>query len=323
MLNWAIIGSGDVVERLVQKSFNIKNKSKVKYIYSIDKKNAHKINKRFNYGSVVNSYKDIIKDKSINCLYIATPPSTHFFYIKFFSKNIKNILCEKPIGISSKEIRKIKNLVIKNKNNFFIAFYRRFHKRFLYIKKIINSKKLGKPIFFRYLLSHDLDSHPTAPIFKKGNIPWRFNKSIAGGGNYIDMGTHFLDLVTILLGKIDKIETNDSNFKKIYKVEETLAANIKLKNNVCGQAIWSSVVNDKIDLFEIFCTGGRLQFSLNFNDLVIIKKNKTFLSKKFKMPEPLHQNLIKDTIQKIISKKRFVDFSGIDLSLKQFESINK
>ena len=85
MLNWAIIGSGDVVERLVQKSFNIKNKSKVKYIYSIDKKNAHKISKKFNYGAVVNSYKDILKDKSINCLYVTL--LAH--YIKFFQKILK------------------------------------------------------------------------------------------------------------------------------------------------------------------------------------------------------------------------------------------
>ena len=45
MLNWAIIGSGDVVERLVQDSFNIKKKSNVKYIYSLDKKKAREISK--------------------------------------------------------------------------------------------------------------------------------------------------------------------------------------------------------------------------------------------------------------------------------------
>jgi 1,5-anhydro-D-fructose reductase (1,5-anhydro-D-mannitol-forming) len=324
MLNWAIIGSGDVVERLVQDSLNVKNKSKVKYIYSLDKKKALEISKRFNYGEVVNNYKDIIKDKSINSVYIATPPNFHLLYIKFFSKKIKNIFCEKPLGINSREIKIIKNTIKKNKNNFFIPFYRRFHDRFIYIKKIIDNKKLGKPIFFRYLLSHNINNHPTAPIFKtKQNIPWRFNKSIAGGGNYIDMGPHFLDLVTIFLGDIIKIDTNSSNLKKIYNVEETLTANIKLKNNICGQAIWSSIVNDRIDLFEIFFTKGKMEFSLNFNDLVIIKKDKTINKKKFPLSEPLHKNFILNMIKILSFKKKYVDVKGINLSIKQFDSINK
>ena len=324
MLNWAIIGSGDVVERLVQDSLNVKNKSKVSYIYSLDKKKALEINKKFNYGKVINNYKDILKDKNINSIYIATPPNLHFFYIKFFSKKIKNIFCEKPLGINSQEIKLIKNMIIKNKNNFFIPFYRRFHDRFIYVKKIIDSRKLGQPIFFRYLLSHNTDNHPTAPIFKtKKNIPWRFNKSIAGGANYIDMGPHFLDLVSIFLGDIEKIDTRCSNLRKIYDVEETLVANIKLRNNICGQAIWSSIVNDRIDLFEIFFTKGKIEFSLNFNDLVVVKKSKTISKKKFRLTVPLHKNFILNMIKNLSSGKKYVDVKGIDLSIKQFESINK
>ena len=99
--------------------------------------------------------------------------------------------------------------------------------------------------------------------------------------------------------------------------------NIKLKNNICGQAIWSSIVNDKIDLFEIFFTRGKLEFSLNFNDLVVIRKNKTFVKKKFRLTKPLHKNFIQNMIKHITSKKKHVDIKGIDLSLKQFRSINK
>ena len=321
MLNWAIIGSGDVIERLVQNSLNVSNKSKVQCIYSLDKKKAKELSKKFNLGSVVNNYKDILRDKSINCVYIATPPNYHFFYIKLFSKKIKTILCEKPIGINLIEIKNIQKLINKNKNNFFIPFYRRSHDRFIYVKKIIDSKKLGHPVFFRYLLSHDTDNHPTAPILQKKGIPWRFNKSVAGGGNYIDMGPHFLDLVSILLGDIDKIDTNTANLKKIYNVEETLTANIKLKNHIRGQAIWSSIVKDKIDLFEIFFTKGKIEFSLNFNDIVIVKRNNVIQKKKFVLSTPLHKKFILNMIEKIVSKKKYIDKKGIDLSLLQFKSI--
>ena len=45
MLNWAIIGSGDVVQRLVQDSLFKKNKSDVKYIWSEDVSSEKKFGK--------------------------------------------------------------------------------------------------------------------------------------------------------------------------------------------------------------------------------------------------------------------------------------
>jgi len=326
MLNWAIIGSGDVVGRLVQDSLNVNNKSQVKYIYSKDFNKAQELERKFRFVKTIRDYKIIGNDKEINCIYIATPPDSHFYYIKYFSKKIKNILCEKPLGINSKEIKNIKKIIKKNNNNFFIPFYRRFQKRFIYVNNIIKTKKLGQPIFFRYLLTHNLHNHPTHPVNPKKNkkfIPWRFKKSIAGGGNYIDMGPHALDLINLLLGEISSISTNSSNLRKIYNVEETLCANIKLKNKICGQAIWSSVVGDKKDLFEIFFTKGKLEFSLNFNNLVITKQNSRIRKKKYTLSDPLHKNFILNMIKIIISKKNFVDFKGIDLSIKQFESIKK
>ena len=63
MLNWAIIGSGDVVQRLVQDSLFKKNKSDVKYILSDDLRSAKKFEKlqyRFSLLKIKNlkkSYK--------------------------------------------------------------------------------------------------------------------------------------------------------------------------------------------------------------------------------------------------------------------------
>ena len=58
MLKWAIIGSGDVVNRLVKDSFNTKF-SNVKYVYSKDFKQAKKICKKYNYGTPINNLKEI------------------------------------------------------------------------------------------------------------------------------------------------------------------------------------------------------------------------------------------------------------------------
>ena len=117
MLKWAIIGSGDVVNRLVKDSFNTKF-SNVKYVYSKDFKQAKKICKKYNYGMPINNLKEILEDKSINCVYIATPPSSHYEFISLFSKKKIHILSEKPIVLEKKHLRKITKLIKKNKISF-------------------------------------------------------------------------------------------------------------------------------------------------------------------------------------------------------------
>ena len=49
ILNWAIIGSGDVVSRLVKNSFNTKY-SKVKYVLSKEINLAKKVCTKYGYG---------------------------------------------------------------------------------------------------------------------------------------------------------------------------------------------------------------------------------------------------------------------------------
>ena len=48
MLNWAIIGSGDVVQRLVQDSLFSKNKSTVIYVLTENFKEAEDYAKKYN-----------------------------------------------------------------------------------------------------------------------------------------------------------------------------------------------------------------------------------------------------------------------------------
>ena len=79
MLKWCIIGSGDVVDRLVGNSLNIKNNSKVISIISDNTKQARNVAKKINVREIyLNTSKNIKKiqnDKNINSIYIETPPN--------------------------------------------------------------------------------------------------------------------------------------------------------------------------------------------------------------------------------------------------------
>ena len=327
MLNWAIIGSGDVVNRLVGNSFEKKGISKVKYIFSKNTKEATKLNKKYNYGKVAKSVSEILRDNTVNSVYIATPPNLHAGYIKKFSKKKKFILCEKPLALTKKELNYIYKICKRNKISLITSFYRRYLTRFKFIKKILEKGELGKIITFNYRLFHSPETHPTAPFKPKKNmknLPWRFQKKISGGGNFLDMGAHAIDMISYLISDIKKIQTIKNNRLNFYKVEETLVSNIELKNKIIGQASWSSVVNKTQDLFEIFGTKGSVIFSLNFSDEVAIQKGKKKFYKRIPFDKPFHKNLIKDTIKKFtkykLNKTFIIEEQGFKVANLQLEA---
>ena len=55
--------------------------------------------------------------------------------------------------------------------------------------------------------------------------PWRFIRNFSGGGNFVDMGTHTVDMIDYLLGAIKDVKTYKSNQQGLYKVEDTMVIN--------------------------------------------------------------------------------------------------
>ena len=62
MLNWCVVGSGDVVQRLMKDSINIKNKSQIKCIISKNKSEAEKYAKKIGNIKFYNSNSSNIKN---------------------------------------------------------------------------------------------------------------------------------------------------------------------------------------------------------------------------------------------------------------------
>jgi predicted dehydrogenase len=329
MLNWAIIGSGDVVNRLVQDSI-VSKQSKVKYIYSYDQKNAKKLCKIFGYGKVALSLKTISDDKTINCVYIATPPDSHFKYINYFSKKKINIVCEKPLILKKAELVQLNKILKKKQISFFCSFYRREQNRFKYIKNLLKKKVIGKIISFDYKMHHSLKSHPTAPIQTdlKSNkkIPWRFDKKKSGGGNFFDMGLHVVDFMIDIFGECKKFQVLKSNSQKLYNVEETSIINFSFKNNIIGQCAWRSTVTETLDKFKIYGEKGTIEFSFNFDNLVLVKLGNKIIKKsiKFSLPthKPIFSKILKDLTKSYKSKTKVIDKKSLKISKLQIEIAN-
>ena len=136
----AVIGTGigikhyDAIE-------GYKNSS-VKIICEKDKSKFKILKNKYPNTTITSNDEDIFKDKDINLVSIASYDEDHFGQIiKCLNAN-KNIIIEKPICLSQKELKKIYKLAIKKKNLSLISnLVLRTNSRFKKIKSIINKKK--------------------------------------------------------------------------------------------------------------------------------------------------------------------------------------
>ena len=166
---------------------------------------------------------DLFGLQNIDGVIICSPSSYHVDQIKELSKATKNIFCEKPLGLSVKEIMDVKFLVDSKKLNLHVGFNRRFDPDFSSLKSSIVSGDIGN-IHMIKIISRD-PSPPTISYIKKS------------GGMFIDMTIHDFDMVKYLSGvEISEIFAKgdcfiDSEIKKANDID-TAIINMTLKNGI-------------------------------------------------------------------------------------------
>ncbi len=206
--NTAIIGTGYWGSIICKKLTEI-TKQKI-IIYDKDKNNSNLLKKKFKKKIIIEkSINDILKNKSIKNIILATHPNINYKISKNILKK-KNLFVEKPIVQNKNHLKHLIKIAKHNKKIFMGGYIYLFNPYIKKIKKILDSKKLGKIKFI------DIQRKNLGPIRNKVH-------------SHVDLGSHDISILLYLFNK--KI-----NVKKIEK------RNI-LKNNISD----ISTINLKID----------------------------------------------------------------------------
>ena len=117
--------------------------AKIISVASLDKNKIKNFKDNYNLNEVTvyNNYDEIIKDKNINAIYIATLNNTHFELIKKCSENSKNILCEKPFTLNYDEGKEVYDYITKNRIIFYEGFAYRSHPQTKIFKELFKNIK--------------------------------------------------------------------------------------------------------------------------------------------------------------------------------------
>jgi len=189
MIKWGIIGLGNMGQKFTNAIKETSN-SKIIGVASLDKNKIKKFKDDYNLSGVTvyNDYEEIIKDKNINAIYIATLNNTHFNLIKKCTQYQKNILCEKPFTLNYDEGREVYDYVLKNNVIFYEGFAYRSHPQTKIIQEIVENDELGEITNFQSSFGFKVNK------IKLGSR--LFNKNL-GGGAILDLGCYPLSTLNL------------------------------------------------------------------------------------------------------------------------------
>ncbi len=146
-MNIGLIGIGYWGPNLFRNLFESKI-FKVKYVCDLDKNKLKKINSIDKNIIKTSNYKDLISDKSIDAVFIATPVNTHFELAKVCLNANKHVFIEKPLSDDKKKCEILIELAKKKSLSLFVDHTFLYTPAVMEIKKISQKRNFGKLIYY-------------------------------------------------------------------------------------------------------------------------------------------------------------------------------
>ena len=255
-VKWGILGCGDVAEVKSGPGFQRAEGSELVAVMRRNGALAEDFARRHGVARWYNNADSLIHDPEVNAVSIATPPGSHLEYALKVCAAGKCAYIEKPMARSSSECRQIVEAFEKAKVPLFVAFYRRALPLFLKAKEIVDSGKIGivTGVAYRFASPSHLRTDPD-------HLPWRFDAEQAGGGLFMDLGCHTLDILDFILGPLEDVEGSATNLAAPYLVEDAVAMRFRTQSNAMGVASWNFSSFERDDTIEICGTLGKLTFT--------------------------------------------------------------
>ncbi len=301
-VNWGIIGCGNVTEKKSGPAFNKNDNSKLVMVMRRNGTLAKDYAQRHNVPKWTDNATELINDKGVNAVYIATPPSTHAKYAIEAMRAGKPAYVEKPMATTYAECKEMVKVSEETGVPLFVAYYRRSLPGFLKVKDIVDSGVLGKILFVSVRLTRHVNQD------EKENISWRVKPDIAGGGIFYDLASHQLDYLDFLFGPVKDVSGYAYNKMGYYDAEDTVVASFMHDSGVAGSGIWSFVTSNdsRSDVIEIVGSDGRLEFSCFGHTPLLLHKSGEVKEVEFEVPENIQLYLIKQIVEELTTGRKSV-----------------
>jgi len=261
-IRWGIIGCGDVTEVKSGPAFAKARQSSLVAVMRRNGDLARDYAARHAVPRWYDRAEALVNDPEVDAVYIATPPNAHRQYTLLAAQAGKPVYVEKPMAHDAGECGEMIDACRTAGVPLFVAYYRRALPRFLEVKRLVDTGAIGEIRVVNVSLYRPSDLPP-------GPAPWRVDPTIAGGGLFVDLASHTLDLLDFLVGPIARVSGGAANQGGRYAAEDVVSAALEFESGVRGTGLWCFTTHGDVDRTELVGSRGRICFA-TFDDAPVV-----------------------------------------------------
>jgi myo-inositol 2-dehydrogenase/D-chiro-inositol 1-dehydrogenase len=190
-VNIAVIGTGRIGSVHTRNLVQSIHEAHVVAVCDIRLEVAQAVADELGIPRVVKDYHELLEDKDIEAVLIATNTDTHAYIVKDLAKAGKQIFCEKPLALNLADIDDVMTLVERTGVKLQVGYNRRFDKSFQRVREVVTSGEIGHPCIL-----HITNRDPEPPSLEYAKT---------SGGMFLDMSIHDFDMVRFQIGEVDEV----------------------------------------------------------------------------------------------------------------------
>ena len=253
-LKWGVLG---VAKIAIDQVIPAIQQSKFCDLVAIASRNGEKATKaarQFNIAKSYDSYQALLDDNDIDVVYIPLPNHLHFPWIEKCLMAGKHVLCEKPLALNVKEVKRLIKLRDKTQLKVSEAFMVKSHPQWVKVKSLIDAGEIGtlKSVngFFSYNLTDMTNVRYVAD--------W-------GGGGLYDVGCYPLFTTRYIFQECPTRVIAAIRFDEDTQVDVLTSAIIDFPK---GQLTFTSAMQlVPCQVMHFYGTNKRIELKLPFNPL--------------------------------------------------------
>lgn len=301
MINWGMIGCGDVTELKSGPAFSKVPDSSLVAVMSRNGERAADYARRHQVPKWYNDAQQLIDDPEVNAIYIATPPQSHEALTIAALRAGKPVYVEKPMAVHAEASKKMLQASYENGTKLTVAHYRREQPVFKRIKLLLTEQAIGQ---IKYVNLKYLVPPLTAEELQDPKTQWRIDPAISGGGLFHDMAPHQLDLMLHFFGPAEEAAGISTNQAGLYPADDLVSGAIRFLNNIVFTGTWcfSAPIEDQKDICRIVGTEGSISFPVFGKPQITLNLNGNTETIQFEPLQHVQQPMIDATVRYFLNK---------------------
>jgi predicted dehydrogenase len=172
-IRWGVIGAASIATNQMIPAIKHARNSRLAGVASRNEDKAHQLARQLGLERPYTSYDTLLESDDIDAVYIPLPTAMHTEWVLKAIAAGKHVLCEKPVGMSTRDIDQI--IEAQNSTNLVVgeAFMVVHHPQWDCVRNLLKEKVIGQLRYVEGCFSYfnrDPESHKNSPALGGGGL---------------------------------------------------------------------------------------------------------------------------------------------------------